>query len=403
MKFVFKKITEQNIAQFQPYFSRSNTRLCNYSCGIMQMWSTLYLSQVCKINDELVFKGKLDDGRTYFSLIHYDDTDVNLLKGLYEYSMQQNGYFLLFPVPASYLEYIKNSLPQSEQQMSDNWSDYLYDVNSLINLAGGKYDGKRNHIKRFIKENTDIKLTIINGNTLNKKLINPSKNNSDKLKNSTELSSKKSIYCEKNTSENNTHKDVNPFELSSLENCSKLNSTDFMDFISSECNKSSEISITVGSQALLSNGGITITNASSDNIYIKQAIDFIADFGSDIPSGSTSKDENNRAAELFKNLDKLPLVAAVLTVGKKVVGVTCGEIIGDTLHIHIEKADRNYNGTYSYLNNSYAKYMKSVNDNIQFINREEDDGDEGLRRAKESYHPCCKLPKYLLIWDKSKQ
>lgn len=60
--------------------------------------------------------------------------------------------------------------------------------------------------------------------------------------------------------------------------------------------------------------------------------------------------------------------------------------MGDTLIIHIEKADIAYEGVYQALVNEYAKCF--VTPGVRYINREEDAGDEGLRRSKESYHPC---------------
>ena len=73
---------------------------------------------------------------------------------------------------------------------------------------------------------------------------------------------------------------------------------------------------------------------------------------------------------------------------------SAGEIVGDTLIIHIEKADIAYEGVYQVLVNEYAKCF--VTPDVRYINREEDVGDEGMRRSKESYHPVRLLEKYLV-------
>lgn len=332
MELIFDPISNETLSQLQPYFSRTNTRLCNYSCGIILMWKSCYLSEICKVNDELIFRGELN-GKVYFSLVHYDDTDVNVLKALYNYSMQMYGYFLLFPVPTQYLNYIKSVLPPlQDEQTSPDWDDYLYNIDDLVNLNGSKYDGKRNHIKRFIKENSNIKLTIINNSNMIDTNID---NHFNKIVR----------YINGNKITDNNETDLNEI-----------------------------------------------------NTIIENTIEFVRVFGSHIQEGSSFEYENNRAMELLSNVMNFPIITAVLSVNDKIIGVTCGEIIGDTLHVHIEKADRNYNGTYTYLNNSFAKYIKSIDENIKYINREEDDGDEGLRRAKESYHPCEKLGKYILTW-----
>ena len=74
-----------------------------------------------------------------------------------------------------------------------------------------------------------------------------------------------------------------------------------------------------------------------------------------------------------------------------------GEIIEDVLYVHIEKADRNLNGLYEMINMSFSKDMKETYPSLAYINREEDAGDPGLRKAKESYHPVMLLNKYNVL------
>jgi len=79
----------------------------------------------------------------------------------------------------------------------------------------------------------------------------------------------------------------------------------------------------------------------------------------------------------------------------KAVAFTCGErLTGDTFVIHFEKALPGYEGAYPVINNQFAKNRLSA---YQYINREEDLGIEGLRKAKLSYHPDLLLNKYLAV------
>ena len=75
-----------------------------------------------------------------------------------------------------------------------------------------------------------------------------------------------------------------------------------------------------------------------------------------------------------------------------------GEIIGDTLFIHIEKADRDYEGCYQMLVAQFAQQF--AGEGVAFINREDDTGDPGLRTSKLSYHPVALLEKYTVTVDK---
>lgn len=87
-----------------------------------------------------------------------------------------------------------------------------------------------------------------------------------------------------------------------------------------------------------------------------------------------------------------------LYVGGQMVGFSLGEVIGDTLYTHIEKADVTYKGAYQKLTSLFAQ--RFATEKVAFINREDDSGDEGLRRAKLSYFPCALLKKYTVTIKK---
>ena len=104
--------------------------------------------------------------------------------------------------------------------------------------------------------------------------------------------------------------------------------------------------------------------------------------------------EEGCVREFLRDFDAYAPLAGLLRVNGRVTGFSAGEIVGDTLIIHIEKADIAYEGVYQVLVNEYAKCF--VTPDVRYINREEDVGDEGMRRSKESYHPVRLLEKYLV-------
>mgnify|MGYP000366440444 FL=1 len=65
----------------------------------------------------------------------------------------------------------------------------------------------------------------------------------------------------------------------------------------------------------------------------------------------------------------------------------------DTFVVHVEKALLDFQGAYTAVNCEFAKTL--VNE-YSYINREEDAGSEGLRRAKLSYHPAFLEEKYFI-------
>lgn len=106
--------------------------------------------------------------------------------------------------------------------------------------------------------------------------------------------------------------------------------------------------------------------------------------------------EREQVFEVLDNLDRYPFEGAVLRVGpdRRIVAFAIGEIIGDTLYVHIEKMAHDVSGAGEAINKMFASMMCERHPEILYINREEDTGDPGLRYAKESYHPLRKLHKF---------
>jgi hypothetical protein len=88
--------------------------------------------------------------------------------------------------------------------------------------------------------------------------------------------------------------------------------------------------------------------------------------------------------------DKLKI--AGVFVDEKLEAFTIGELLNPNMAlIHIEKANPNIRGLYPYIN---QQFLVNEFENVEFVNREEDLGIEGLRKAKLSYHPCRFVEKY---------
>ena len=108
----------------------------------------------------------------------------------------------------------------------------------------------------------------------------------------------------------------------------------------------------------------------------------------------TEEIEQRKVFDLVQNMFNLSQVGGLLEVENKVVAFSVGEIIGDTLIVHIEKALTKYDGVYPTMAQEFAKAF--CDDKIKFINREEDCGDTGLRISKLQYQPIEVKEKNLL-------
>lgn len=86
---------------------------------------------------------------------------------------------------------------------------------------------------------------------------------------------------------------------------------------------------------------------------------------------------------LFKELG---LTGGLLRIDGEIIAFTLGErLCEDTFVVHIEKAFANVDGAYPMINQQFVMHEC---ENFQYINREEDAGAEGLRKAKLSYRPA---------------
>lgn len=122
--------------------------------------------------------------------------------------------------------------------------------------------------------------------------------------------------------------------------------------------------------------------------------EYLSEYKKDDPHFKVESELIYRAFDIFFELEQ---TGGILLVDEKVVAMTIGEAIGDTLYVHVEKALRQYEGAYEAINHAYAN--KYATESIKYINREEDMGDEGLRQAKRAYNPVFMINKYEIFLD----
>lgn len=102
--------------------------------------------------------------------------------------------------------------------------------------------------------------------------------------------------------------------------------------------------------------------------------------------------EHEKARLLLGEFERFGFIGGYLEVDGDIVAFSIGEILGSTLFVHVEKALREWRGAYEMINMQFSRH--AAGDGIEFINREEDVGDPGLRAAKQSYRPIKMLKKY---------
>ena len=95
------------------------------------------------------------------------------------------------------------------------------------------------------------------------------------------------------------------------------------------------------------------------------------------------------------HMEELALEGVVLMEDDRVLAMTLGSRLSeDTFDVHFEKALDTEDGAYARINQALARYLMEKYPAVRYLNREDDMGLEGLRKAKLSYHPVRLTEKY---------
>ena len=98
---------------------------------------------------------------------------------------------------------------------------------------------------------------------------------------------------------------------------------------------------------------------------------------------------------------QLGLEGLVLVDGGRVLAFTMGSRLNKTtFDVHFEKAREDADGAYPVINREFARYLRNRYPELQWLNREDDLGLEGLRKAKLSYCPDHLVEKHWArLWE----
>ncbi len=96
-------------------------------------------------------------------------------------------------------------------------------------------------------------------------------------------------------------------------------------------------------------------------------------------------EERDAVRETLENFSLLHVEGGVVSVEGRIQAFSVGERLNEeTMVVHIEKADPDIRGLYQIINREFVQHCCT---DVAWINREQDLGVPGLRRAKHSYHP----------------
>jgi uncharacterized protein len=211
-----------------------------------------------------------------------------------EWAKEERFPFLMRRTPRRLVEAMHKVEPALLNKEDPNTSDYLYSSSELINLAGRKFHGKRNHLNQFLRK---------------------------------------------------YQWEYMPLDAELAQTC---------------------------------------LNLETPWLNLKQQ-----EVDGDI---SEVSEENQAMALVLGNFAALNVKGGVIKINDNIAALAVGEELNaNTAVIHIEKANTEFDGMFPAINQQFAANCWS---GYEFLNREEDMGLEGLRKAKLSYNPVQMVEKF---------
>lgn len=134
-----------------------------------------------------------------------------------------------------------------------------------------------------------------------------------------------------------------------------------------------------------------------EEVDFDECINLLKDWSEDKEDSIELDSEFKAISRIFKNYKKLKdtLKISGIYIDSKLEAFSIGEMLNDSMAvIHVEKANADIRGLYPYIN---QQFLLNEFSDVEFVNREEDLGIEGLRKAKLSYHPVKFAEKYTVI------
>ena len=162
----FQPLELRHIPLLRPVLDRKKERICDDTVGGVFLWRDYFHVEFAMEDENLFLRARLpDNGQTVFSIPMGEHPEAGLL-ALEEYCRQTGTELCYTTVPEPALSMLRTRWPDARVEEECDWADYLYNYSDLTELPGKKYAGKRNHVRRFMREYEDWRFEAIDGRNL---------------------------------------------------------------------------------------------------------------------------------------------------------------------------------------------------------------------------------------------
>lgn len=113
------------------------------------------------------------------------------------------------------------------------------------------------------------------------------------------------------------------------------------------------------------------------------------------PENYEIQSEKKAIARAFDHFEAIGMDGLMLWDGAQLLGFSMGARMNRTYYdVCFEKAYADVQGAYTMINREFSRMIAAKYPELEFLNREDDMGEPGLRKAKESYQPTLLLEKF---------
>lgn len=156
----FRPITPADYSRLAHYLELTDSQTCDYTLGGIVLWADFFNYQIAEADDTLFIRGGRED--------NLDIPAYSLPLGSGDFSEALNRLRRTSGSPIWFSAIPEDRLHLFTQEgcvvspLGPEWSDYLYDIDSFVTLAGNAMKKKRNHVNRFRTDNPDARLEDMN-------------------------------------------------------------------------------------------------------------------------------------------------------------------------------------------------------------------------------------------------
>lgn len=289
----FHEVTIDDIQWASPLLMQGGYDTCEYSFTDIYMWSFLYGAQIARWQDFVTVRSRVGNTCQYLFPAGMGDRKQAVQQILND-AAERGCHVLFYGLPDPAKLFLEKEFPGAFRFIDQrNHYDYMYHAQELAELPGKKFQKKRNHVSRFIRENPDW------------------------------------AFCP-----------ITPESMPAVREFSEQ---------------------------------------------------WYAEYPDDPDSGI--EDEHQAVNRALDHYQELGLCGGYLTTQGRIVAYSFGTKVNQRVfNTQVEKALHQVTGAYAMINREMAR---SYGTGFEYIDREDDVGDEGLRKAKLSYQPAYLAQKWL--------